>query len=402
MVNFSKINGAFGTALKDNNFQKQMGNTIGSAFNTLNGIMLDTNNSGTAGIAADQIGSNVLDAVGGAMFGPLGSNAGKIATFGNTLMNKAGAGTDGMTKFDKMTNSMMGKAALSILGGPLGATAALLNGVAGKKSHELFDLSEQTNQLYGEGATSGFAGTQAGVDATMDYSNKKYGLFSSRQRKKANTAIDKLNMQQTQIQDIAASSRDAFDIQSSMASVNEGASAFNLGGGYQQQNVHVGRQGFKLFSTEQIQRVHKITSAKHGNKIIPEIIGAISCDIPIIDPDPDDIEEVNFFKEGGQMNVIPEGALHKNLHHMEDGDKITKKGVPVVDNNGEQQAEVERDEITFTLEVTKKLEEFWKKFKNENSSQKEKDEAAIEAGKLLTYEILENTDDRTGLIQSIK
>jgi hypothetical protein len=37
------------------------------------------------------------------------------------------------------------------------------------------------------------------------------------------------------------------------------------------------------------------------------------------------------------MNVIPEGSLHAHLNHMElakEGE-ITKKGVPVIDNDGE-------------------------------------------------------------------
>lgn len=103
-----------------------------------------------------------------------------------------------------------------------------------------------------------------------------------------------------------------------------------------------------------------------------------------------------IFKEGGKVNVIPEGALHKNKHHLEDVDEkfgdgsITTKGIPVIveSEGGEviQQAEVERQEIIFRLEVTKKLEEL---------SKKHTDEAAIEAGKLLTYEILYNTEDKT-------
>jgi hypothetical protein len=32
--------------------------------------------------------------------------------------------------------------------------------------------------------------------------------------------------------------------------------------------------------------------------------------------------------------VIPEGNLHARLHHMEDADNLTKKGVPVVDKDG--------------------------------------------------------------------
>lgn len=119
---------------------------------------------------------------------------------------------------------------------------------------------------------------------------------------------------------------------------------------------------------------------------------------------------VNRFKDGGkteetelvkleetnQKNVIPEGALHKNKHHIENTEGLTQKGIPVIDNDGEQQAEIELDEIIFTLEVTKKLEELHKIYKE--GTNKERDEAAIEAGKLLVQEILYNTDDRTGLI----
>lgn len=94
-------------------------------------------------------------------------------------------------------------------------------------------------------------------------------------------------------------------------------------------------------------------------------------------------------EETSQKNLIPEGALHKNKHHMEHTEGLTQKGIPVIDNDGEQQAEIELDEIIFTLEVTKKLEELYKEGT---------DEAAIEAGKLLVKEILFNTDDRTGLI----
>lgn len=112
--------------------------------------------------------------------------------------------------------------------------------------------------------------------------------------------------------------------------------------------------------------------------------------------DAPEIEETN------QKNVIPEGALHAHKHHMDNADNLTKKGIPVVDNDGEQQAEIEKNEIIFTLEVTKKLEELYSKYTDQEYSQKEKDEVAIEAGKLLVKEILFNTDDRTSLIDTLK
>lgn len=111
-------------------------------------------------------------------------------------------------------------------------------------------------------------------------------------------------------------------------------------------------------------------------------------------------DEVRAFKEGGKvnsrdMNVIPEGALHARLNHMDNKD-FTKKGIPVVAKDGdklEQTAEIERDEIIFNLSVTNKLEELMK-----DGSAK----AALEAGKLLAEEILHNTIDNTGLIKEVE
>ena len=102
---------------------------------------------------------------------------------------------------------------------------------------------------------------------------------------------------------------------------------------------------------------------------------------------------IDSFKQGGQMSVIPEGALHARKNHMEGAGKdYTHKGIPVMDKNGEQQAEIERDEIIFSLRITQKLE----RLKNDGS-----DEAAIKAGRLLVDEIFHNTDDRTGLIAEV-
>lgn len=108
------------------------------------------------------------------------------------------------------------------------------------------------------------------------------------------------------------------------------------------------------------------------------------------------------FKQGGQMSVIPEGALHARKNNMEGaGEDFTAKGIPVVDNKGEQQAEIERDEIIFRKEVTDKMEELYKKFNSEESSDK-KDEIAIEMGKIITCEITKHTQDNTGLIDKIQ
>lgn len=110
------------------------------------------------------------------------------------------------------------------------------------------------------------------------------------------------------------------------------------------------------------------------------------------------------YQAGGKFNVIPEGALHARLHHMENAENLTKKGIPVVaEKEGgelEQQAEIERNEVILRLEVTKRLEELQRNYDNSNT-QEQMDSFAIEAGKLLVYELLHNTVDNTGLLDEI-
>lgn len=109
-------------------------------------------------------------------------------------------------------------------------------------------------------------------------------------------------------------------------------------------------------------------------------------------------KNIKKFKNGGtiEQSLIPSGALHAHKNHLNDADKdlaksVTAKGVPVVtfEEGGEieQHAEIERGEIIFRLEISKKLEELWK-----DGS----DKSMIEAGKLITKEIIANTKDNSG------
>lgn len=116
-------------------------------------------------------------------------------------------------------------------------------------------------------------------------------------------------------------------------------------------------------------------------------------------------EEPQKFQLGGKMNLIPEGALHARKHNLEKVNpelegQITSKGIPVVaQGEGEviQQAEIEKEEVIFRKEFTDKLESLYKQYQEDSS-----DDVAIEAGKLICYELLKNTDDRSGLIKSIE
>ena len=126
-------------------------------------------------------------------------------------------------------------------------------------------------------------------------------------------------------------------------------------------------------------------------------------------------------KNGGQLknietaeepSVIPEGALHAHKHNL-DLDGITKRGIPVIQNvndevetlaeiqqkGGElqQSAEIEREEIIFSKELTDFIEEKRKEWHETGSN-----EILEEVGKRVTKEILFNTDDRADLIEEMK
>ena len=134
----------------------------------------------------------------------------------------------------------------------------------------------------------------------------------------------------------------------------------------------------------------EIPSHKDGGTFIE--LATNETSIELVDP-----MSILEFQNGGSINVIPDGALHARKHNMEI-EGITRKGIPVVsekDGEIEQQAEIEKEEIIFRLEVTQKLEELEKKFYSDESTQEEKDECALEAGKLLVNEILYNTQDNT-------
>lgn len=112
-----------------------------------------------------------------------------------------------------------------------------------------------------------------------------------------------------------------------------------------------------------------------------------------------------------EASVIPEGALHKNKHNLE-LDGITAKGIPVitVDNDADtfteikQQedtivihAEVEKEEIIFSKELTDFVEDKRKEWHDSNSN-----DILEEVGKRVTKELLFNTNDNADLIKTLR
>lgn len=494
-----------------------IGATIGAASDLVGSFMPQKTEYDGAKGDITQTMDSVYDGISDAAmsFGPVGMLVGGIMKGGSLLskgVNALGGGTDGMTS----TDAILGSSFLSLT--PLG----LVNGFGGKKA----DTITKDNEAFAQVGSS-YTGSESSVNDALQKSGKKYGLFSSGARKRANQEIAEAKRQQNIISDISQDVQDRTAIRTAMAAINGNRRGFRMQGGYDQAAIRIGRQGMPI---ELLEKARTIIKAQQGTKTLdpfqvylqslPEnqrdstnyrvkdyweyngrpkdfeeakrkgmfveqedfddtgkslgkswhgftvaenpntgeldfmkssshptiqkeldwynsddgadfrsqyelvktepyykyvkrktpikqetpqhknggsIIELISeTTISLVDP-----LNVPEFQNGGSINVIPDGALHARKHNM-NLDGITEKGIPVVSekDNGkiEQQAEIEKEEVIFRLEVTQKLEELEKKYYSEEASQKEKDEYALEAGKLITEELLHNTKDNAGLL----
>ena len=388
-------------SIKPSFFDKFSNSTFGKDFNKWSQGLNIANNLFTtfAGEKSEYSGTkrglvrgidSVYDTVqsASAMFGPAGQFASLIMG-GNKLLgnvaNKLGAGTSGNTPIDAILNSSF----LQLT--PLG----LINGFGGKKT-----MSFTKDNLAFAQVGSGYTGTNTKVDKAMALADKKFGLLSPGALDEANDKIIDASGEQRIMANVADTASDRFALSDSMAAINNSRMALNLMGDYDQSSVRVGKAGMILQLAREInskpsilkeiteipEEFLEVPEFKEGGQIISQSILQEVTEIPT------EFLEIDEFKKGGKFNIIPEGALHARKHNM-DVENITQKGIPVVSESADgeivQQAEIERQEIIFRLEVTKKLEELAK-----DGS----DEAAIEAGKLLVQEILYNTIDNTNTL----
>lgn len=260
----------------------------------------------------------------------------------NTAIDKLGGFSDASQGLGKGTDTLNSIASLALPG-------------AGWFTRR----TEKYNQSDTLKGADGYTGTSANATTAEQNAGAKL-LFG---RNKANNMIRKSRRQDNQVQDIMDRTNTAFQSAASNAYTIGNRNAFARAGGYNQSLVRVGKVGLKFPDLKRIEELSTLCASK--------------------------------FAEGGKMNVIPDGALHSRKHSIE-LDNITKKGIPVItESDGGtviQQAEVEKNEIIFTKEVTTELERLY----NLGT-----DEAAIEAGKLISKEIIENTQDNTGLIAQV-
>ena len=403
----------------------------GQAVDTLDNMFFSKQHAKDSGLTKGL--NNAYDSISNAamMFSPVGTIIGGAMKAGKLLgdgLTALGVGTDQMTTTDKILDSSFMKLT------PVG----LINGIGAKRTQD-FSANNDTIEKVG----GSYGGSINTINDAVSKANKKYGLFSGGARRKANNLINTARQQQNIMTNISDEYQDQLANKSDLAYTRYNT---DINGGYQQQYIRAAKQGAILnriqlrkqreggvlsnqlhskinLETQEVEWKpvininQKTPEFKDGGELVNNqetIQETNSAWQPNIN-----LETIQIMEEGGrtdkpkqesekfnqetnQKNVIPEGALHAHKHHMENAEDLTKKGIPVVDNKGEQQAEVEREELILSLEVTKQLENLYKRYQEDTNTQQEKDELAIEAGKLLVYEILHNTIDRTGLIKECK
>ena len=348
-----------------NNQQKQ-GNSPGLSSNASAGISMGANLVGgatdmlTANMKVDENSAfNQQQAVGDMLLksgNPYAAIAGVALKAGSAMdqalgtnintINKEEAKAAGISGAGRVLNNVLGFLPTGGMGALVGKTDSVR-------------MNEETKQMSGA-----FGGSVQDISTAEGMSNGRYLIGKG----KINNLIKEAQRQNQIISDISTTNtmRKMSDYGSDIAQQN-----MNRFAGNNYQNVHVGKNGMKLASVEEIRRILELQ--KETN--------------------------IQSFHNGGvigvDVNVIAEGKYHAHKNNLENVSEelsdLTKKGIPVIAHGEggeiEQVAEIEKKELIFRLEVTKKLEELYK-----DGS----DEAMIEAGKLVAMEIIENTQDNSG------
>ena len=301
-------------------------------------------------------------------FGIYGKLASGITSLSSQLTRKFGVNignvSQGINK--EAGGSELGRMANNIVGGLSNMTGGW-GSLIGNKLND-FNVNADTESMFGA-----YSGTGQKMLAAKDIAGSNV-LFN---KNKYGNLVDNSIINQDLLTNLKIGNDKIISSVPYNAEMNEHR-RFNKMYGMtgQSYNTRAGKQGMKMLSHEEL---NKIYAAK---KAIKE----------------DDIQK---FQNGGSI-LIPDGALHAHKHHMEEvnpelAEDLTKKGIPVVstDENGEvtQVAEIERQEIILEKSLTDQIEKLWKEGT---------EEAMIEAGKIITCALFTNCDDNANLVKEVE
>ena len=330
----------------------------GGIMNTANNAIFANSDSNRS--ASDQAAAGMRSSISDAAIksgNPIAMAIGLGAKIVDGAMDATGARSSQISKDVQKKTGITGAArflnnAMNFLpGNPLA--------MGGKKITDA-EMSQDVERIRGA-----FAGTTGDMDAAQSFGGSRVNfMLSGSTRNKMDNYVKEQNRKNELLTNISTTNTLRKQSDYALELNKQNINRYN---GNTYQSLAIGKEGLRLPDREMLDALYakRVTSFKDGGVI------------------------------GVDSNVIPEGALHRELNHMEEYNKeldkvITDKGIAVIttDKEGkvEQVAEIEKEEIVFRLELTKKIEELW----HEGTP-----EAMLKAGKLLVKEIMGNTDDNT-------
>ena len=333
---------------------------IGEIMNIANNAIFSNSDSNRS--SGDQLAFNARSGISDTLVksgDPIAMAIGLAAKAADGIMDATGIRSNQITKDAKEKAGITG--AERFINNAMNFIPGNPFSIGGKKISDA-ELSRETEKIRGA-----YTGTLEDIDSAQSMGGSRVNFMLGSARNKMNNFVLEQNTRNRLLSDISRTNtlRKQSDYAQELNKQN-----INRYSGNNYQNTAIGKEGLKLPDREMLDALYakKVTTFKDGGVI------------------------------GVDSNVIPEGALHRELNHMEEYNEeldkvITDKGIAVVttdkDGKVEQVAEIEKEEIVFRLELTKKIEELW-----HNGSQ----EAMLKAGKLLVKEIMGNTDDNTEAI----
>ena len=304
-------------------------NSIGGLMNAANNAIFTNSDSNRS--SGDQLAFNTRTGISDTLIksgNPIAIAIGLADKFTDGIIDAAGIRSNQISKDIKERTGITGAA--RFLNNSMNFLPGNLLAIGGKKLTDS-ELSQETENIRGA-----FTGTLDDIDAAQSIGGSRVNFMLSRKtRNKMNDYVKEQNLKNDLLTNI--SKTNTLRKQSDYAQ-NLNTQNINRNSGNTYQTMAVGKEGLKLPNREMLDAIYakKVTICKDGGVI------------------------------GVDSNVIPEGALHKELNHMEEHNEeldkvITDKGIAVIttDKEGkiEQVAEIEKEEIVFRLELTKKIEE---------------------------------------------
>ena len=334
------------------NIKAGIGVTAGAINTATNMLASQMNIAEDSSFHGTQQASQALSA-----FGPYGQFAGTVLQATQLGAEALGVGTSQINKNQAAAAGLSG--GQRVLNNIAGILAPGIGAALGKT----MNATQKTAEA--QSVSGAYADALNDIDTAGTMGGKRYVVGQG----KINGLIDEANRKNAILTEVGRTNtlRKQSDYGMDLAQQNQRIYA---GQNYAQSAI--GKHGMKIASIDEIKRILELRKQE---------------------------DDIQAFHNGGvigiDVNVIPEGKYHAHKNHLgeinEEFEDLTKKGIPVVAHSEggelEQVAEIEKMELIFRLEVTTQLEELFK-----DGSE----EAMIEAGKLVAFEIMENTQDNSG------